>query len=184
MSKELVRTQDRLVRGPLGRDPESRALLDAVSAGQGTSEVLGRLGNVLARRGYTADATLYYRTALDLDPGNESLWLNLGSVHLTRGELSAAEGSFRKVLDMDPNQAFAHYNLGAVHQAAGRYDDAVLSFARALVLDPDLGDPEKNPQAATNELMVPVKLLLYKQQAGSLALPLREFDETASGSNP
>jgi tetratricopeptide (TPR) repeat protein len=174
--REIVRTQERLRRGPVGEDAEARELMDRIDTGTAAPGDLGRMGNLLARRGYTADALTYLGEATRRDPTDETLWLNLGTVHLSRNELSPAERAFGKVLAMDPNHAFAHYNLGAVFERAGRYEDAVAAFKNALILDPDLGDPTKNPQAAINPLMVPVKLELYQMQAGSLALPLQEIE--------
>jgi tetratricopeptide (TPR) repeat protein len=174
--REIARAQERLRRGPIGEDDDARTLMDRIDAGGASPGDLGRMGNLLARRGYTADAVAFLGEATRRDPTNESLWLNLGTVHLSRNELAPAERAFGKVLSMDPNHAFAHYNLGAVFERAGRYEDAVAAFKNALILDPDLGDPSKNPQAAVNPLMVPVKLELYQMQAGSLALPLQDID--------
>ena len=41
----------------------------------------------------------------------------------------------------------------------------------ALTIDPTLGDPAINPQAANNEKLMAVRMLLYKEQ-GTLGVPL------------
>ena len=76
------------------------------------------------------------------------------------------------MLGIDPNHAYAHYNLGAVLDEMGEYDYAVDEYKLALTIDPTLGDPAFNPQAANNEKLMAVRLLLYKEQAGNLGLPL------------
>jgi hypothetical protein len=45
------------------------------------------------------------------------------------------------------------------------------------MLEPKLGDPQVNPQAANNERLLAVKLMLYKQQTGNLGLPLVDIPE-------
>ena len=52
------------------------------------------------------------------------------------------------------------------------YDDAIEEYKIALTIDPTLGDPAINPQAANNEKLMAVRMLLYKEQSGNLGLPL------------
>ena len=50
------------------------------------------------------------------------------------------------------------------------------AFKIALTLDPTLGDPAYNPQAANNERLLAVKMLLYREQVGTLGLPLSDVE--------
>jgi tetratricopeptide (TPR) repeat protein len=118
------------------------------------------------------EALAYYQVAIHLERKDPLLWLNLGTLHRQRNELSAALGAYGETLALDPNNALARYNVGAILDATGDYQGAIDQYKIALTLDPSLGDPAVNPQAANNERLLAVKLLLYREQAGSLGLPL------------
>ena len=114
----------------------------------------------------------YYEVALRLAEDDPVLWINAGALHLQSKNHSAAASAFSHALAIDPNNAVAHYNLGATWHEMNRYEDAVAAYKTALTLDPSLGDPVYNPPAANNDLLLAVKLLLYQDQVGSLAVPL------------
>ncbi len=164
----------------LMRSPEGRDHLEAVEQ-NASSGNLASFAAYLADRGYLPGSVSLFHAAAKADPENPALWLNLGTVQFRSGQYDRAAQSFQRTLKLDPNNAWAHYNLGAVF-AENDYDRAIREFATALTLDPSLGDPKVNPQAANNDLLVPVKLMLYKSQAGSVALPLAPLKENPSGS--
>ena len=80
-------------------------------------------------------------------------------------------------LAIDPTIAFAHYNLGATFDKMGKYEKAVQEYKFALTLDPSLGDPASNPQAASNDRLLAVKLLIYQEQIGNKGLPLADIPD-------
>ena len=49
----------------------------------------------------------------------------------------------------------------------------------ALTLDPTLGDPSVNPAAANNDRLMTVRMLIYREAAGSAGLPLAEVPSGA-----
>ena len=151
-------------------DDTGRAHMAIMDQGATPNE-MASFGSYLAERGYLPASVAMYKAATQGDPQNPTLWLNLGTTQMRFNQVSDAGQSFQKAIRLNPNDAKAHYNLGAVY-ARSDYDKAILEFATALTLDPGLGDPTINPQAANNDLLVPVKMMLYQSQEGSVTLPL------------
>ena len=161
----------------LGSEPNTVAYLDLVGAGRASPAQLNDLAAYLAKRGTPKMAQTFQEYALRLDPDNATLWLNLGTIRRTNGSLSSAAAAFKNAIDLDPAYALAHYNLGSVYDAQKDYDAAIEEYRRALVLDPDLADPRKNPQIVNNDNLLAVKLQIYRNQAGSLGLPLLQMQK-------
>jgi tetratricopeptide (TPR) repeat protein len=160
-------------------DEEGRAYL-ANAENDPSAFHLATLASHLAVNGFLQASVSLYQAAAKADSENPAMWLNLGTVQVRAGQPDRAGQSFQKVLKLDPTNARAHYNLGAVY-AESDYDRAIREFTAALTLDPSLGDPKVNPQAANNDLLVPVKLMLYQAQEGSVSLPLVPVKEDNEG---
>ena len=161
---------DRLRNSAIMNDEAGRAHMAVMDQGA-TPREMAAFGSYLAENGYLPASVTMYKTATHGEPDNPNLWLNLGTAQMRYNQVAEAGQSFQKAIRLDPNNAKAHYNLGAVY-ARSDYDKAIKEFATALTLDPGLGDPAINPQAANNDLLVPVKMMLYQSQEGSVTLPL------------
>jgi len=164
----------------LMNDEEGRAYLADVENDPSAFH-MATLASHLAVNGYLQASVSLYEAAANADSENPTMWLNLGTVQVRAGQNDRAGQSFQKAIKLDPTNARAHYNLGAVYSASD-YDRAIREFTAALTLDPSLGDPKVNPQAANNDLLVPVKLMLYQAQEGSVTLPLVPLKEDNGGS--
>jgi len=175
----LTKTIAMLRESLIGAEPNSVAYLDLVGAGRATPAQVNDLAAYLAKRGMPKVALAFQEYALRLDPGNATLWLNLGTIRRTNGSLGSAATAFKNAIEIDPTNALAHYNLGAVYDAQKNYDAAIEEYRRALVIDPDLADPRKNPQVVNNDNLLAVKLEIYRNQAGSLGLPLLQMQKPA-----
>lgn len=169
-SRDVGQVLDRLRNSALMDDEAAREHMAIMDRGA-TPVEMASFGSYLAGQGYLPASVALYRSATRADPDNPALWLNLGTAQMRTSQVAEAGHSFQKAIRLDPNNAKAHYNLGAVY-ARSDYDKAIKEFATALTLDPGLGDPRINPQAANNDLLVPVKMMLYQSQEGSVALPL------------
>ena len=169
-SRDSGQVLDRLRNSAIMNDADGRAHMEIMDRGA-TPVEMAAFGTYLANEGYLPASVALYKSATRADPNNPNLWLNLGTTQMRFNQVTEAGQSFQKAIRLDPNNAKAHYNLGAVY-ARSDYDKAIKEFTTALTLDPSLGDPTINPQAANNDLLVPVKMMLYQSQEGSVTLPL------------
>lgn len=172
LPRDLRRIQEFLWDGSLAQDPTVQAYLELIERGEASPQQIAAFGNFLGEAGMAREALAYYGLALQMDKNDSLLWLNVGTLHRQAGDYSAASSAYARSLSVDPNNAYAHYNLGAVMDEMGRYEEAIHEYKMALTLDPSLGDPTVNPQAANNERLLAVQLMLYKEKEGSLGLPL------------
>lgn len=156
----------------VGADPTVQQYLDRIDLQEASPQQLAAFGNFIAENGLIEEALEYYRIAVGIDRKDPVLWLNQGILLRRIGDAKSAVGSFSQALSIDPNNAAAHYNLGAALDELGNYDEALEEYKIALRLDPSLGDPSVNPQAANNNRLTAVKLMLYREQGGATTLPL------------
>ncbi len=172
LPRGLAKNHESLRASDFGQDPTVAKYLDLIERGEASAQQIAAFGNFLGQAGRPQTALDYYDLALDLDDEDTTIWLNAGTLQRQVGNLGAAAGAYSEALGIDPNLAYAHYNLGAVLDEMGEYDNAIEEYKIALMIDPTLGDPSVNPQAVNNEKLMAVRMLLYKEQTGSLGLPL------------
>ena len=180
----LTKSIEQLRTTSIGTEPTAVAYMDRIAAGTATAPQVNDFAAYLAKRGMPKVALGFQEYAVKLQPADPTLWLNLGTIRRTAGSSSGATAAFKKAIELDPGNAWAHYNLGAVYDADKHYDDAIEEYRRALVLDPDLADPRKNPQVVNNDNLLAVKLEIYRNQAGSLGLPLVQMQKPAAKPPP
>lgn len=130
------------------------------------------LGNAYARAARGDQASRCYQEAIALDAAFAPAWNNLGGMHLRAYRNEEALEAFERALELAPDNALANYNAGIAHDRLGHYAEALDSYQRALELDPDLGLASVNPNIVNNEHLLALKLRLYRDKGGSLALPL------------
>jgi len=172
--QSIAEIHTRLRAGPLGQNPTVVNYMELIERADASPSQLAAFGNFLSQNGMTRDAVEYYALALSIEQEDPVLWLNVGTLHRQLGEFSTAEDTYRQSLALDPNNGYAHYNLASVLDSLGKYDEAIAEYRTALLLDPNLGDPTVNPQAANNDRLLAVKLMIYKEQEGAVGLPLVE----------
>lgn len=76
------------------------------------------LGNLYYDKGDAAQAIVYYRIALDVDPMLSGVRTDLGAMYWRNENLSQAEQAFRDTIEKDPNFGQAYINLGFLIQKA------------------------------------------------------------------
>lgn len=102
------------------------------------------LGIVLQSMGRLPEATVQYRKALLIKPGDAAAENSLGAALLSAGtstgSLEEAIGHFRAALRTRPNYPDASYNLGSALLASGNPEEAIVLFRRILSESPDDAD--------------------------------------------
>ncbi|MBI5659325.1 MAG: tetratricopeptide repeat protein [Nitrosomonadales bacterium] len=78
----------------------------------GDIEAAKFLGNIYYDKGDAAQAIVYYRHVLDLDPALPGVLTDLGTMYWRNENLSLAEQIFRDVIARHPGFAQAYVNLG------------------------------------------------------------------------
>jgi tetratricopeptide (TPR) repeat protein len=180
LPRGLARAQSNVRATELALDPTVQEYLTLIDEQGASPHQLAAFGSFVAQNGMTRDALEYYDVALRLASDDPVLWINVGILQMQTKNLSAAVSSFSRALSINPNSAVAHYNIGAALDEMNKYEEAVASYKTALSLDPSLGDPSQNPQAANNDLLLAVKLMIYQDQAGSLSHPLLDVPTGAA----
>jgi hypothetical protein len=184
LPRALARAQDNVRHTALGADPTVQSLLDAIDRQEASPQQLAAFGSFVSEHGLIRDALAYYEVALRLVGDDPVLWVNYGTLQRKVDDLSAATAAYVRALSLNPNYSLAHYNLGAVMEAQGKYEDSIEEYKLALRLDPLLGDAAYNPQAATNDRLIAVKLMLYEERVGNAGLPLADLPEIDLGDVP
>jgi hypothetical protein len=93
-----------------------------------TSRTLNNLGGALADYGRYAEATQYYRKALEINPNYYNAHANLGYAIARQGQLEEAVTHLQTALKINPKYYEAHTNLGVVYSLQEKYQDAIRHF--------------------------------------------------------
>lgn len=76
------------------------------------------LGNFYYDKGDAAQAIVYYRIALDINPNLSGVRTDMGAMYWRNENLSHAEQAFRDAIAKDPSFGPAYINLGFLIQRA------------------------------------------------------------------
>jgi tetratricopeptide (TPR) repeat protein len=176
LPRDMAFAQDAIRRTTLAEDPTVQLYLELIDRRMASPYQLAAFGNFLAQNGMNRVGLVYYDVALRLEKKDPTLWVNAGTLYRQVGELNKATQAYSRALSINPAHALAHYNLGAIFDIQGKYKQALEEYRIALTLDPTLGDPAYNPQAAHNDRLLAVKMLIYQETVGNTTLPLMEID--------
>jgi len=100
--------------------------------------IYNNTANELAEQGEHENAIVYYRRALELEPGYEMAHNNLGNVLMTLGRLDEAIENYEVSVASNPRHSIAHYNLAFAISKRGEHDRAISHYREALEFEPDL----------------------------------------------
>ena len=107
------------------------------------------LGNFYYDKGDAAQAIVYYRIALDINPLLSGVRTDLGAMYWRNENLSQAEQAFRDTIAKDPSFGQAYINLGFLIQKA----KGDLVGARAIWQQMLDRNPEHEMAAKARELL-------------------------------
>ena len=101
-------------------------------------EAAKNLGNIYYDKGDAAQAVLYYRHALDLNPAQPGVRTDLGTMYWRNENVSLAEQAFRDVIAQHPGFAQAYVNLGLLlRHARGNVAEARSIWQQLVDIKPD-----------------------------------------------
>lgn len=104
----------------------------------GDIEAALSLGNLYYDNGDAAEAILYYRHVLDLDPALSGVRTDMGAMYWRNGDISLAEQAFRDVIARDPNFGHAYVNLGQLlYKAKGNTMEARSVWQQLIAFSPN-----------------------------------------------
>jgi predicted TPR repeat methyltransferase len=89
------------------------------------------------QQGWLEPAEDFYRSVLNLQPGEPNALHYLGVILHQTGRSEAGIELLRSAIELRPDWADAHNNLGNVFKEAHRLEDAAASYRRAAELAPD-----------------------------------------------
>ena len=95
-----------------------------------------RLAALLAKRGDLAEAEVYCRRAIALEPGNARFRQDLGVILEEQGRFAEAELCFREALKIAPNDPWTRTNLARLLTKVDRVEEALPLLQQALKQSP------------------------------------------------
>ncbi|MFK8183798.1 MAG: tetratricopeptide repeat protein [Phormidesmis sp.] len=118
-----------------------------------------------------------YRTAIQQEPQNATIYYNLGNALSAQGKVEAAIAAYQTTLQLDPQNADAYYNLGYWLNIQGQTVDAIAAYRQAIKFQPFDADTHYNlgvllkAQGQLNEAETLLRhaLLLNATNAGAYA---------------
>lgn len=79
-----------------------------------------------------------YRSALDINPDLDGIWVQFGHALKEQGKLVEAGQAYGKALELAPDVADTHLQMGHLLKLSGKLDEAATAYVRAVELDPSL----------------------------------------------
>lgn len=120
------------------------ALQRVLAAGKGNEQALLMLGAAYIGIQDAARASVYFESALKLNPSMPDPWKGLGLSRLAQRRQSEAAEAFERALRLEPRDAEAWNCLGVVLHDMGQLNEGQRALERALEVDPDLDDARTN----------------------------------------
>jgi tetratricopeptide (TPR) repeat protein len=115
-------------------------LQQLLDAGQKTVEILRLLGWCYQEQHRREEAVRMFQDSVQLDPADETNYLDLGKILLVQRRLPAALELSKRTVNAFPDSPRAFFLKGSVDLAVNQFTDALDSFTHALQLDPSSPD--------------------------------------------
>jgi Flp pilus assembly protein TadD len=119
-------------------------LLDLINSGHPSSDVYNLLAWSYYKQDKFQETVRAIGQAIDLEPANESNYLDLGQMFVDHGQLAKAQEVARQALERIPSSFRCHMMKGLIEAKQGAFTDAVATYGRAVALNSD------SPEATSN----------------------------------
>ena len=158
--EERLALAENLVRGSVGpeqslqaarifalegrRDRAVEVLRQGILTHPQESAMLTLLADLLSRSGTFEEADLYFRRAIESEPGNPEHWYRRGLHDGRRGQMAHARTAYEEAVRLDPRLVRGWVNLGLACADLGDRGGAVRALERAVQVDPGCGEAHSN----------------------------------------
>lgn len=99
---------------------------------------------LLRDAGQFAEAKIFYKRMLQIEPHSLGAMNDLGLIAQFEGHYEESTAYFKKILELNPLSAYTYNNLGISYQMLGKSKEAVVLFEKALDLDANLSEAHIN----------------------------------------
>ncbi|XP_056402744.1 tetratricopeptide repeat protein 6 [Hyla sarda] len=124
----------------MGKLPNAmRDYQSAIAANSKYSLAYFNAANLYLHNRQFSQAKEYYTQAIELDPDNESAFLNRGITNMLLQDVQEALEDFHRVINLCPVSSAAFFNRATLHNTLQEYQQAESDITQAMILQP--GDP-------------------------------------------
>ena len=100
-----------------------------VSDTRAKAQYYNNLGAGFLKDGNNTAALIYFKKAIETDPGMDYVWSNLATAYSRSDQFVAAEAAFRKSLELNGRNWSAINNLAVLYRKLGRLEEAEQQLA-------------------------------------------------------
>jgi tetratricopeptide (TPR) repeat protein len=127
-----------LLQQATGQNKEAVRLLDeAVEAGIGDAETLGRVGELYRLLKAREQAIDVLGRAVKKEPADETYRLSLARSYGAAGQYKEAIAQYERLIELDPNNLLYHAEMGHRYKAVKDYDQALAQYQKMLEIEPN-----------------------------------------------
>lgn len=155
----------------------SRTLTQLMLIAPDNPDVVGEYGKVLTQRGKSDDAIAFLKRAVELNPGDWTLYSALGVAYDEAGDRPHAKAAYKQALALEPGEPAVLNNMAVSEMLSGDYAGA------KKLLEQAQASGEANPKIGKN-LQKIAELEAAKPAAQPVAAAARPAQKTATAPKP
>jgi len=134
--KALARGIDAAMQDDLdGAVREFRRAIGLAPRSANAPKAVQFLADIYQKQGKTDEAISAYKQAIQVDPINDSYYLNLGNLYFEAGRKEDAEAAYTQAVRLNPTSKTNIYSLGQGYLSTGQYKEAETQFKRVLSMN-------------------------------------------------
>ena len=140
MDTEIQAAQDQRAKGQL--DQATQTLTQLMLVAPDDARVVGEYGKVLAQRGHYDDAIAFLKRAVELQPGDWTLYSAMGVAYDEANDRANAKLAYSQALALKPGEPVVLNNMAVSEMHTGDYEGAKKLLQQASAngsTDPQIG---------------------------------------------